>query len=85
MKRIFNCTDHYGCDPSMNNCCSKSNCLLCKICLACHYGDVIWAPEKKEICNKCEHRCPSCMGTCSECHLPCDNREEDFYNPSRFV
>lgn len=75
MKRILHCKSSAEC-PTSNN-------TLCKRCKKCLDNESGFTTEEK--CNKCEHRCPACLGTCSQCHLPCDDRQEDFYNPSRFV
>lgn len=73
MKRIVNCVK-YG-----NTRCGD-NSKLCKYCFPCtSYGY-----EEKD-CEDCSHHCNSCLADCSKCHLPCDNRSQDYYNPSRFI
>lgn len=72
MKRILSC-DSFECGEYR----------LCKICDNCITEAVKSITEEQ--CDKCEHRCPICGGTCSECHLPCDNRRKYYYNPARFI
>lgn len=55
--------------------CIKGHCNYYHLCVKdCNYK-----------CDECKNRCCCCIGNCTKCHLPCDNRREDFYNPARFI
>ena len=79
MRRILNCDD-----PSFNfnGSCDAQKHVLCKRCNECYkYNEEIF----QQCCDDCLERCPGCNGTCSKCHLLCDNRREDYHNESRFI
>lgn len=73
-RRILNCDD-FSSGP-----CETQKHVLCKRCTKC-FG----TENYQHCCDDCLERCPSCEGTCSKCHLPCNNRRGDYYNESRKI